>query len=106
MTSRTDNARSFTIRVVRFVRLARIYRREVDRMARDEALEARAQAKRLYRAGRSPFLTALNSERTLAQAGAAVAASEGQVAAGQVKLFLALGGGWEQTPPVVQVGQR
>jgi len=70
------------------------------RAARDQAATAQAQAQRLYTAGREPYLTGLDATRTLAAAESALAASNGQVAADQVKLFLALGGGWEQAPPV------
>lgn len=64
--------------------------------ARDQAVLADAQAQRLYRAGRSPYLAGLDAQRTLAGAEAALAASDSQVAADQVNLFLALGGGWER----------
>ena len=64
------------------------------RAARDEAAEAQQQIERLYRAGRSPYLTALDSRRTLAAAEAALAASESQISDDQVTLFLVLGGGW------------
>jgi NodT family efflux transporter outer membrane factor (OMF) lipoprotein len=69
------------------------------RTARDQAAIAHAQIQQLYRAGRKPFLDALDAERTLAQSEAALAQSNGQVAGDQVKLFLALGGGWRQAPP-------
>lgn len=75
------------------------------RAARNEAATAQAQAQRLYTAGREPYLTGLDATRTLAAAEEALAASNGQVAADQVKLFLALGGGWEEAPPV-KVGPR
>lgn len=65
------------------------------RSARDEAATAQSQAQRLYRAGRSPYLTGLDAERTSASAEAALAASDAQLALDQVDLFLALGGGWE-----------
>jgi multidrug efflux system outer membrane protein len=70
------------------------------RTAREQAATAESQAQRLYQAGRSPYLTGLDATRTLVAADAALAASDGQVAADQVKLFLALGGGWEQAPAV------
>jgi outer membrane protein TolC len=76
------------------------------RAARDEAAAAESQAHRLHEAGRSPYLAGLDAERVLASADAALAASNGQVAADQVKLFLALGGGWEQAPPVAQVSRN
>jgi NodT family efflux transporter outer membrane factor (OMF) lipoprotein len=64
--------------------------------ARDQAALAETQAQTLYRAGRSPYLAGLDAQRTLAQSEAALAASDSQVAADQVNLFLALGGGWER----------
>jgi multidrug efflux system outer membrane protein len=64
--------------------------------ARDQAVLAESQAQRLYRAGRSPYLTGLDAQRTLAGAEASLAQSDSQVAADQVNLFLALGGGWER----------
>lgn len=70
------------------------------RAVRDQAALAQEQAQRLFIAGREPYLTGLDATRTLASAESALAASNGQVAADQVKLFLALGGGWEQAPPV------
>jgi NodT family efflux transporter outer membrane factor (OMF) lipoprotein len=76
------------------------------RAARDEAAVAHDQAQRLYQAGRSPYLAGLDAERVLAAADAALASSNGQVAADQVKLFLALGGGWEQAPPVARVSRK
>ncbi len=63
--------------------------------ARDQAVLAEDQARRLYQAGRSPYLAGLDAQRTLAGAEAALAASDSQVAVDQVNLFLALGGGWE-----------
>jgi multidrug efflux system outer membrane protein len=77
-----------------------VYAHELDRnaalrAARDEAAKAEAQAQTLYRGGRSPYLASLDAQRTLAGAEGALAASDGQVAADQVNLFLALGGGWE-----------
>jgi multidrug efflux system outer membrane protein len=84
------------------------YARDLDRnadlrAARDEARLAQSQAQRLYQAGRSPFLDALDAQRTLAAAEADVAASNREIAADQVKVFLALGGGWKQAPPVAEV---
>jgi NodT family efflux transporter outer membrane factor (OMF) lipoprotein len=76
------------------------YTRELERhralhAASEHAAEAARQQRRLWQAGRLPLLAHLDAERTLAAAQAALAASEGQVAARQVDLFLALGGGWE-----------
>lgn len=64
------------------------------RAARDDAALAEQQAATLYRAGRSPYLTGLDAQRSLASAEAALAESDAKVAADQVNLFLALGGGW------------
>ena len=85
-----------------------VYAHELDRnaalkLARDEAATAEAQAQRLYRAGKSPYLTGLDAQRTLATTEAALAASDAAVAADQVNLFLALGGGWENAPAVKSV---
>ena len=78
------------------------YARELDRnaalrAARDQSALASNQAARLYRFGRTDFLTTLDAERTLASSEAAVAASDAALATDQVSLFLALGGGWEAT---------
>lgn len=64
------------------------------RAARDQSAKAADEARRLYQGGRSPYLSSLDAERTLASIEASVAASDGQLAADQVRLFLALGGGW------------
>ena len=82
-----------------------VYAHELDRnaalkAARDEAATAEGQARTLYRAGKSPYLTGLDAQRTLASAEGALAASDSAVAADQVNLFLALGGGWENAPAV------
>ncbi len=77
-----------------------VYARELDRnaalkAARDQSALASTQAARLFRFGRTDFLTTLDAERTLAASEAAVAASDAALATDQVNLFLALGGGWE-----------
>ncbi|PIF76632.1 NodT family efflux transporter outer membrane factor (OMF) lipoprotein [Variovorax sp. 54] len=76
------------------------YARELDRRAalqasRDESAKVAAQARQLYRNGRTAYLDTLDAERALAGADAALAASEAQLADDQVVLFMALGGGWE-----------
>jgi outer membrane protein TolC len=81
-----------------------VYARELDRnaslqAARDQSALAARQAARLYQAGRADFLTALDADRTLASADSMLAASNAQLAADQAQLFLALGGGWENTAP-------
>lgn len=77
-----------------------VYARELDRhaalqAAREQNALAARQAETLQRAGRSDFLTALDAQRSLTTADAALATSTTQVALDQVALFLALGGGWE-----------
>ncbi|MYM28601.1 efflux transporter outer membrane subunit [Duganella sp. CY15W] len=78
-----------------------VYARELDRnaalkTARDQSALASEQSHRLYQYGRTDFLTVLDADRTLAATDAAWAASDAALASGQVALFLALGGGWEQ----------
>ena len=77
-----------------------VYARELDRNAalkasRDQSALAAQQADKLYTFGRADFLAKLDADRVLAGAESAVAASDAQLAADQVDLFLALGGGWE-----------
>ena len=79
-----------------------VYARELDRnamlrAARDQSALASKQTARLYQFGRTDFLAALDADRTLANAESVLAASDAQLAANQVQLFLALGGGWENT---------
>lgn len=84
------------------------YARELDRnallkAARDQSALAADQAHRLYKHGRIDFLATLDAERTLANDESAYAASGAKLVNDQIGVFLALGGGWEQTPPVTQV---
>jgi NodT family efflux transporter outer membrane factor (OMF) lipoprotein len=65
------------------------------RTAYESAQESADETHRLYAAGREAFLSDLDATRTLTSVHAQVAAAESQVALDQVKLFLALGGGWE-----------
>jgi NodT family efflux transporter outer membrane factor (OMF) lipoprotein len=79
-----------------------VYARELDRnsalrAARDQSALASRQSARLYQFGRTDFLSQLDADRTLASAESVLAASDAQLAADQVQLFLALGGGWENT---------
>ncbi len=76
-----------------------VYGRDLDRAAslkaaRDQAAEAERQSDALYRAGRQDEFRTLDAERVLAGADQALAQAESKVAADQVTLFLALGGGW------------
>jgi NodT family efflux transporter outer membrane factor (OMF) lipoprotein len=77
-----------------------IYARELDRnaalrAARDQSGLASRQSARLYQVGRTDFLSQIDADRTLASAESQLAVSDAQLAADQVQLFLALGGGWE-----------
>ncbi|WER47417.1 TolC family protein [Cupriavidus sp. WKF15] len=76
--------------------------------ARDKANEAARQNRQLWQAGRSPYLQSLDADRTLANADAALAASDAQVAMDQINLFLALGGGWQDAPAIAShaVGEQ
>ncbi|WP_059410564.1 efflux transporter outer membrane subunit [Cupriavidus basilensis] len=81
------------------------YTRELERAgalrdARDKASEAARQNRQLYQAGRSPYLSSLDADRTLASTEAQLAAAQSQVALDQISLFLALGGGWQGAPKV------
>lgn len=66
------------------------------RTAYTSAKQSADETHRMYGAGRESFLSDLDATRTLTSVHAQVAAAEGQVALDQVKLFLALGGGWEE----------
>ncbi|GAB7126556.1 efflux transporter outer membrane subunit [Silvimonas sp. JCM 19000] len=73
------------------------------RSARDKAHIVAQQNAQLYKAGRSPYLTSLDATRTLANADSALAASDSQLAQDQINLFMALGGGWQNSPAVAQI---
>ena len=73
------------------------------RSARNKASIVAEQNHQLYQAGRSPYLTSLDAARTLASSDAALAASDGQLAQDQINLFMALGGGWQNSPQVDHV---
>jgi len=53
-----------------------------------------------YNLGRIGYLDLLTAQNDLISAGADLAASDQALASDQVTLFKALGGGWEQAPPV------
>ncbi|HEX8578775.1 MAG TPA: TolC family protein [Allosphingosinicella sp.] len=78
------------------------YASELDRVAalrraRSASNEAARVARLRYRAGRESFQIVLEAERSLSQIEATLAASESQLSNNLVALFLALGGGWEQS---------
>jgi NodT family efflux transporter outer membrane factor (OMF) lipoprotein len=69
-------------------------RRVILQSARTQAQNAARDTQRQFEAGRIGYLPVLDALRTLAQVEQNVAAAESRVAADQVNLFLALGGGW------------
>lgn len=69
--------------------------RDDDLAAADaRAREAAQQAARLYAGGKLDFLSLLDTQRTLTDADAALAASHSEIASDQITVFLTLGGGW------------
>ncbi|MET4897064.1 efflux transporter outer membrane subunit [Sphingomonadaceae bacterium jetA1] len=77
-----------------------VYARDLDaHAALTEAQRQTARAARdadmLYRRGRTGFLPRLDAQRAMVTADRAVAQSKARLAADQVRLFLALGGGWQ-----------
>jgi NodT family efflux transporter outer membrane factor (OMF) lipoprotein len=68
------------------------------RQSRDESAKAAHQIALLYRAGRLPYLNDLDAQTKLAAAEAELAANDSRIAVDQIRLFLALGGGWRQEP--------
>jgi NodT family efflux transporter outer membrane factor (OMF) lipoprotein len=77
-----------------------LYARHLDentqlRVARDESRTAAGLQQRLLRGGTVSSLETLDVERSLANAEAALAASDATLATDRVRIFLALGGGWE-----------
>jgi len=80
-----------------------IYARQLDReaalqAARDQSALAAGQAEQLFHAGKTDYLTVLDAQRTLATNESALAASQAALSTDQIALFLALGGGWQDTP--------
>ena len=75
------------------------YANELDRRAalttaRDRAADAERLSRLRFDAGADSFLSLLDAQRTLAQANAALAASDAAVSTNQITLFKALAGGW------------
>ena len=64
----------------------------------ESARQAAEQTHRFFLAGRESFLADLQATRTYTDVTAQLAAANTQVAMGQIDLFLALGGGWENNP--------
>lgn len=70
-------------------------REAVLHQAFDEATTASSQARELYRNGRTPYLSALDAERSRVAAESALTEAESVLSESRVRLFLALGGGWQ-----------
>jgi NodT family efflux transporter outer membrane factor (OMF) lipoprotein len=64
--------------------------------ALDQAQRAADEDRRLYQAGRRPYLASLDADRTRVSSETALADAQAQVSQDQIHLFLALGGGWQQ----------
>ena len=76
------------------------------RISRDHARTAAGDERRLYQAGRHPYLSSLDANRTLASAESALASAQAQVSQDQVRVFLALGGGWQDDAGAAGTGTR
>ena len=79
------------------------YARQLDRYAalqeaRNQSAIAAKQAEQLFHAGKTDYLNVLDAQRTLATDESALAASQATLSGDQIDLFLALGGGWQDTP--------
>lgn len=68
------------------------------REARDQAAIAAGNTTRLYRGGIGAFLDMLDAERTLIDDDDALVRATSELAGRQVRLFLVLGGGWQDAP--------
>jgi len=79
------------------VQLARDLDRDTAlRQSRDASAQAARQIAMLYQAGRLPYLNDLDAQTKLAAAEAELAANDSRIAVDQIRVFLALGGGWRQ----------
>ena len=74
---------------------ALLQRRDALADAEQSAKLAAEQTHRFFQAGRESFLADLQATRTYTDVTAQLAVANTQVAASQIDLFLALGGGWE-----------
>lgn len=70
-------------------------REETLRLALADATLASKQAADLYHAGRTPYLNALDAERTRVAAETALTDAESAVSEARIHVFYALGGGWQ-----------
>jgi len=81
---------------------ALLERRDALADAEQSARQAADQTHRFFQAGRASFLADLQATRTYTDVRAQLASANTQVAMGQIDLFLALGGGWENGHPAVE----
>ncbi len=81
---------------------ALLERRDALADAEQSARQAADQTHRFFQAGRESFLADLQATRTYTDVRAQLAMANTQVAMGQIDLFLALGGGWENAGKVAE----
>ena len=72
-------------------------RRALLEAAREKASRAAEDTQQLFALGRQGFLPVLDATRTLTVVEQSVAAADSKLASDQVNVFLALGGGWEDS---------
>ena len=75
-------------------------RRTALKAARDSAEQAARIVRAQQREGTVDSLSLLDAERTFAEAEGQLAAIDADIADAQINLFRALGGGWQDAPPV------
>lgn len=71
-------------------------RRDALLAAREATAKVAGQARLLYRSGKTGYLETLDADRSLAAADASLADMQAQLAEAQIRVFMALGGGWEE----------
>jgi NodT family efflux transporter outer membrane factor (OMF) lipoprotein len=74
--------------------------------ARDSAVDANNQAWRLFRFGRTDFLSVLNAQENLASAESALATSNATLIDKQIGVFVSLGGGWQEDEVALPVSDN
>ncbi|MFT3997550.1 MAG: TolC family protein [Asticcacaulis sp.] len=79
------------------------YARDLDQRAElqaahDQAEQGLSEVERLHKAGRLSVAPVLDARRAVVQSGQILAAADARLAADQVQVFLALGGGWDAAP--------
>ena len=74
----------------------------LDTAARNDSATAYANELRLYTGGIGQFNSVLDAENTLIEAESTLARATAQVSKDQITLFMALGGGWQDAPAVLE----